>query len=194
MCHRDEHLRPEEQIAQPTGQDSLHPPGPSDHFTKVPQRDRLMIVGKIVTRHSLLAAASSLAFVALVVGACRTERDPAMLEVVRSLVPEGSEVTEVRENIGPELEVGPYTAALLITEGGYGDELPSAIDATAVADGWEERYRCDTFSGTTFGYSRDEFTIDVSVILDEDPVWANIRIARAGEGNPWPPDCPANDP
>lgn len=52
----------------------------------------------------------------------------------------------------------------------------------------KERYRCEVFAGVTLGYSRDELQVDVSVRINREPVVANIRIQRLGEGNPWPPD------
>ena len=120
----------------------------------------------------------------LVVAGC-TRSDPGMINLAASLVPEGSQITEVAENTG---FAGPYSGTIHIDDGGLGPALLEAIEDQAVSDGWQERYRCDVLNGVTLGYSRDDFKVDVSVLTKREPVYAVISIMRIGEGNPWPPD------
>jgi hypothetical protein len=134
-------------------------------------------------------AATTLILVASLAVACVTRSDPAMIDVAKSLVPEGSEISAVTENTGPTWVNGQYSAALEITDGGLGPGLLDAIEDLAVAGGWEERYRCEVPAGVTLGYSRDDHQVDVSVRTERDPVAGRVRIQRLGEGNPWPPEC-----
>ncbi len=127
--------------------------------------------------------------VALVLGACTTGRDQATLDAAHSLVPDGSEVTEVLENTGPEPIVGAYRATLRITDGGLGDGLLDAIEERAASGGWKERYRCEVHDGITLGYSSADHKVDVGVHTNDDPVYASIGVMRLDEGNPWPPEC-----
>ena len=123
-----------------------------------------------------------------VLAAC-TRSDPGMIEIAKSLVPEGSEVTEMAENTGLAVEVGDYYGSILIDDGGLGPALLQAIEDRAVAEGWQERYRCDVPAGVTLGYSREDLQLDISAYSNLDPVFARIRIQRLGDGNAWPSDC-----
>jgi hypothetical protein len=116
-----------------------------------------------------------------------TRSDPGMIDVAKSLVPVGSQVLEVGENTGLAIEVGDYHATLRMDDGGRGRGLVEAIEERAV--GWDERYRCTVLDGVTIGYSQNDMKVDVSVLTNEDPVYAYVTISRLGEGSPWPPDC-----
>jgi hypothetical protein len=146
-------------------------------------------VGNILKRIRSTPAATTLILVASLAVACATRSDPAMIEVAKSLVPEGSEITTVTENTGPTWVNGQYSGLLEITDGGLGPGLLDAIEELASAGGWEERYRCEVLAGVTLGYSRDDLQVDVSVRTERDPVAGSVRIQRLGEGNPWPPEC-----
>ena len=145
--------------------------------------------GKILKRIRAVSAATTSILVASVVVACVTQSDPAMIDVAKSLVPDGSVITGITENTGPTWVNGQYSAAIEITDGGLGPSLLDAIEDLAAAGGWQEQFRCEIPAGVTLGYSRDDHQVDVDVRSEDDPVTGSVRIQRLGEGNPWPPEC-----
>ena len=123
----------------------------------------------------LLAAAS----VTVSLVSCVNTSDQRMIEAAESLVPPGSEVTDVRENTGVEGLVGTYRVHLTISAGGAGEELDEAISEQARSSGWTLISEEQIPAGTRLSYARDGFRADISVRTENATINAVIRVEEA---------------
>ena len=127
------------------------------------------------------SAAAIVLFVGLAaVWGCSNRSDPAAVDAAETLVPQGSEVTELVQNTtGISPESGPYFVRLEISDGGLGPELEVAIAEQAQQAGWESTYRSDGVGAVELGFARDNLEAVVYVFLDSDPVKGVIRVSRS---------------
>ena len=124
-----------------------------------------------------------LSLVLAAVAACSNAPDPEALESARSLVPDGSQITDTEENVeGMTAESGPYFAKLEITDGERGAGLADSIAEHARAGGWQIDRRTNDADTAELTLARGDYIATVYVWLDRTPVSATIFVSSADEG------------
>ena len=76
--------------------------------------------------------------------------------------------------------MGDYRVTLIVTDGGVGEELLTAIEDQADAAGWRPADSEEIPAGIRLGYTRDGLRADVSVRTETETVHASIRVEDPG--------------